>query len=634
MAIDGINNVAFGKSSYKTEVDDKKKNHKRAAKIAAAVTGAVIIGGGIALYKNRNSKPVLKFREFVKNGIFAPLKEKDIPLKKRVLNVFDNLKNGIKNLKAEKTSKKADYLDTVEISNDKLKNAKAKNSAAENKTQAAPESSVNEDAKKPAKAAGAKKTKEKPSIASKSETSDKASTLEKQEKKEGIFFKGKRKSNKRQAGKAEDKPAKTLKASSPKESSIKDKTAEKVNKHAKQPEPKAEPVVSADDKKAASVKSLDESNKGKVVKEEKGIGESVIESARKHAHDLKVAAGTAAVVTGGVAAGSKIGEIVEDKKEKSFSITLNGEEFNGKLDSGMGFDENGEPLSGVLTVMYDSGKKALITYKNGLLEQSVLFNKADDTIPETIRAYNKDGEISQKFNKLKPNTAKEGNAFKSGNVEDFSGSMLCKTTDILDNKGKKSVVRHFVKNTDAEGKIIGKPIQISTLETKQYKGGATLKTVSIPYNGKDAVIRSMKKSKDNTIDATVMSPVTGKKLAEVVSDKNKQAVLYKHFVDGGRNDGIIKIKNGRVIDINFGDGNKPLTILPGYDSKLEKYVAKDGSMLEINYDDDRNLVSIGRYSTNNPDKMPEVETIFENGKVVSEIFYDEDTSDVIFKMNH
>ena len=307
--LNGINNISFGRRNNDLNTVDNKNNRKGNVKasVAVGITAAAI--GGIALYKNRNSKPVLKFRNFIKDGVILPLKEKNVPLKKKLSNAWDNLKAGIKNVK----SKPKNYSDTVEFEAPKrygIKKSIEKSSTVKNNI-------INSDI--------GKKSDVKSLVNSK-------------------------------------------KSSSKTKLAIEDKLAAVKNKVFKS-------KVSKQVKKPASVDK--ESSKH----------QSIADKAKKHARDLRVAAGTAAVVTGGVVAGDKIGEKIHENKDKTFSIKYKGEEFKGRLENSTAYEANGKPLTGRLTISYNSGKKAIIAYKDGILKQSVLFGESDKIIPETIRKY-------------------------------------------------------------------------------------------------------------------------------------------------------------------------------------------------------------------------------------------------------
>ena len=114
--MNSINNISFGKTYNAQNTENKDVKRKKALKIAAGI--GVAVAGGALLYKNRNAKPVLKFRNFVNEGVLAPLKEKNVPLKKKISNVWGNIKSGVKDLNAaKKVAKPEASLDTIEIKN-------------------------------------------------------------------------------------------------------------------------------------------------------------------------------------------------------------------------------------------------------------------------------------------------------------------------------------------------------------------------------------------------------------------------------------------------------------------------------------------------------------------------------------
>ena len=63
--LNGINNISFGRRNNNLNTADNKNNRKRNVKAAVALgITAAAIGGELLLYKNRNSKPVLKVQKF------------------------------------------------------------------------------------------------------------------------------------------------------------------------------------------------------------------------------------------------------------------------------------------------------------------------------------------------------------------------------------------------------------------------------------------------------------------------------------------------------------------------------------------------------------------------------------------
>jgi len=552
-----INSVSFGRRINNTEsADNKNKNHKRNVKIALAVGAAAITIGGIALYKNRNSKPVLKFRNFVKDGIMAPLKEKDVPLKKKVSNVWNNLKDGVKGLKNDKKSAAKNFEDIVDI-------------------------------KKPEEQVLVKDT-----VLSK---------------------------NKENIERPIDKPLDGPVENPLEQAAKTDKPLKATGSIVKKP------------KKAAHAPSGGAARKKADAGEKKSpigkIKEGIVETARNNAKDLKVAAGAAAIATGGVVAGGKINDAIQDSKEKDFSITLGDEEFKGELKNGAAFDENGKPLNGTLKIHYGSGKEVLIKYTDGVLQQSVIFGSKDSTIPKTIRVYDGDGRISKKHDKLRMNKAeKDGNAFISSVVRDYYPDCALKSeTRYLDKLGKNSAVTHFSRNLDDEGKIKGKPIQAYSTKIKTYKNGTTLKSLYIPINGEDKLIRTSKRTKDDLVDITLFG-LDGREVAQLSSDSNKKATLYRHIADG-KDDGLIRIEDGKVAGI---DGSLVMLSKPG--DKIDRYMAKDESIVEISYKDGA-IYSIASYANADENSMPETEMIFNNGGAHLDILYDKN-GEIVFKVNH
>ncbi len=595
MILNGINNISFGRADKGIKTpEEKKKNHKRAVKIAVAAGAVGLAAGGVMLYKNRNSKPVLKFRDFVKNGILAPLKEKDVPVKKKVSNVWNNLKTGVQNLGNKPNKGKAEaFVDTIEINN-KADNAGINKQAAQS-------------VKKPAE-----KLQKKPVNDTKLQDNQ-TKSVQQPAKKSASASVSKPAVSKKEGQKSEK--ARKIGANKP------SKTSDKV---------KGLPPVAAGEIPPQSGGMVDDIKGG----ESKGIGGSIMAAAKNHARDLKVAAGTAAVVTGGAVAGAKINDAAgKDNEKKNYSITVNGKEFKGRLENGKAFNENGEPLNGTIDVVYDSGKRVAITYNSGYLAASTVFDNADDKIPSAMRVYN-DGKISKKYNELKPNPEKGENAFKSDDVQVFdSDSMLKSKTRILDGEGKHTAVDYYLKNTGKDGKIAGKPIFVSTNEAQKFDDGTSVNNVSIPYGGEDVKLRTIKKEKDGSMEITLFSPKNGREIAQLLTDADKKVNSYWHFSNGKGDDSAFEIQDGKLVTDDFTGGVLNADLMPDSTDSIKRYKTDDGTIIEIGINQDKNIQSITEYS-NKAKQAPEFEMLFKDGRAASEIFYDEDAGNVIFKLNH
>ncbi len=553
--MNGINNISFGRRNNNLNTADKKNNRKRNAKAAVAlgITAAAI--GGIALYKNRNSKPVLKFRNFIKDGVMSPLKEKNVTLKKKVSNVWNNLKDGVKGLK----TKSGNYSDTLEIKNPKVQ--------AESKAG---------NIEKPAK------PEAKEDIA--------VSLLDK---------------------KLDAKAEKT-------------KGAEKPCK------PIGKNITQAPAGKASETSKKQQNTGNNTADLIKNTGANVLDAAKNHARDLRVAAGTAAVVTGGVVAGGKIGDAVQENKEKSFSIEYNGKAFKGELKDGCAFDENNNPLNGVLTIKYNSGKKVVIDYKDGKLHRSTLFKSADDVVPETMREYN-DGRILNKHDDLFSNPDGDDKSFKSRTVRTFGSddAMLESEIRYLDETGRDFSKRHFIKNLGKDKKIKGAPINTFSTETRENGDGTVLKKVYIPVNGADKLIRTSSKAQDGSFDITLFG-LNGEDIAQLSTDSDKKAIAYWHYT-ADKDCAVIEIKDGRIAADNYEDAAVNAVLLPDSTENFARYMANDGSIIQIECKDG-DISSISSYS-NIDDKTPKTKMLFKGGRAFYDIWHDEN-GEVVFKVKH
>lgn len=133
-----MNSVQFtglsGTNTKNAQENNKKKNIKRA--VAAAVVTGAVVAGGVAVYKNRNSKPVQKALSTLKENVLEPVNKKTSALKEKIKEAYSALKTGIKNLK--KDSSAADSKTSIPDASEKpAKAPKAKKKTAEKLIQTA-----------------------------------------------------------------------------------------------------------------------------------------------------------------------------------------------------------------------------------------------------------------------------------------------------------------------------------------------------------------------------------------------------------------------------------------------------------------------------------------------------------------
>lgn len=317
-------------------------------------------------------------------------------------------------------------------------------------------------------------------------------------------------------------------------------------------------------------------------------------------------------------------------KKKVFQLNNNGKAFKGELKDGCAFDENNNPLNGVLTIKYNSGKKVVIDYKDGKLHRSTLFKSADDVVPETMREYN-DGRILNKHDDLFSNPDGDDKSFKSRTVRTFGSddAMLESEIRYLDETGRDFSKRHFIKNLGKDKKIKGAPINTFSTETRENGDGTVLKKVYIPVNGADKLIRTSSKAQDGSFDITLFG-LNGEDIAQLSTDSDKKAIAYWHYT-ADKDCAVIEIKDGRIAADNYEDAAVNAVLLPDSTENFARYMANDGSIIQIECKDG-DISSISSYS-NIDDKTPKTKMLFKGGRAFYDIWHDEN-GEVVFKVKH
>lgn len=466
--------------------NDKKAKIKKAVIAAAAIGTAVI--GGVALYRNRNSKPVKSVTSFIGNKVISPFKQKGVPLKEKFQNVFNNIKDSLHNLKHKKTPKTqgADTFTPLALTEGKQK------APAKKELLALPAPSME-------------------TLALES------------------FIKSKNKAG------------------------------------------------------------------------------ALFEAAKDQAVKLRTAA---AALGAGVAAGvgasaviSKAGSIQEEKfvKDKQLAIIHNGEEFKGAFIDGIAYDEDCEPLNGKLIVVFNRGfdpenpdkepsrsdiSKAMITYKNGRLKQSTLFESLEDKVPKTIKSYDPNtGKLTKKYDDIVPDKNKKG-AIKANRISTYE--LYEGRTPVLgleqivtgDGTGK---TKRYSANVNSEGKITGAPVYETVNRTEKKPDGTIVSTWLIPDSeGIDTKVSMLEKKPDGKMDITLLT-------SSFNLTKNETPVLRLSLDENGapelcsllaeddeKKNGLVSIKGGRVFGISCAKEKGTLRKLDEKAGEEELYALRAG----------------------------------------------------------
>lgn len=502
-------NGSFQSINHSDKPEVKKKSTvKRFAK-AAAVAGVAV--GAAALYANRKTPVVQKFVNILNNDILAPLKEKDVPVKDKIANIGEKLRNTVNSFMSKRNS----YDDIVIIE----------------------------------KPAGYKDIKT--PLALPERTEGAYDTM--QEYLNGLIYK-----NDGQA--VLDIPVKSVDGYIPQ------------SKQLALPAPKE--ILALPEK--AGYNNVAQSAVSKIADAAfAGIGASVLLASvggaakgvidvneTKEAKNAEAGAETAPVSfkgetseTPGITASESVEEKVsvkgpgiaekaeksEQKPVKSDKITgikINGKEFEGMFDDGMAYDEEVEPLTGKLTVTFESGKAAVLQYEDGVLKKSVIFKNAADEAPEEIKTY-KDGKIHQKLTDI---TFKDG-AYNAKTTYTYraSDSML-QTKEVKTKKGGK-YTKLFKNNLDEQGNIKGAPIPVLGTTVKN-EGSIESRKFYTYDDGERIHVRTSIANPDGTKNIQLMGN-DGKPAGMIMLDNDRKVRWY--VVSDNPKDGYLNIEDGRVV---------------------------------------------------------------------------------------
>lgn len=423
---------------------DKLTNRKK-SKAKRIVKAAVIVGaavGAAALYKNRKTPAVQRFADILNNDILAPLKQKGVPFKDKVLNVGENLHNVVKSF----TSKKNSYTDIIEIAQPK-KPVLTSGEAAQNVAEFT------------------KATRNK--IASAAFAGIGASAL----------------------------------------------------------------LTSSTKKTEVSAETEDEKDKEVAIPSFKGARHEDLEMVSSAMRD-----GAKTTVENSKA--SQQLNQTSVKTDKIQKVLFEDKEFEGIFVDGIAYDEDVEPLTGKLTVSFESGKAAVIQYENGVLKKSVIFKNAADEAPKEIKTY-QNGRIHQKFEDM----TLENGAYEAKTTYTYraSDSMLQKKE--TQTKGGKIRVRYFKNNTDETGSIKGAPIPVMSTSKEHLSNGTERTKFYTHVDGKRLHVRTSDANLNGTKNIQLMGN-NGKSAGMIMLDNDRKIQWYA--VSDNIDDGYLYIKDGKV----------------------------------------------------------------------------------------
>lgn len=597
-----MNTVSFN-GAYHNNLNpqnNEKKNVKKIAAAAIITTGAVV--GGVALYKNRNSKPVQKTVEFAKDNVISPIKKAGSTLKKKALEAIDSIKASVKklNAKKEKVSNPVDINDS-----------KASTTASE--------------------------LTDKPKI--------------------------------------KNKPKKI-------------KTKKNVQK----------PVTKLKNTGAEAPKSDIKTIKPDIVitdsKNPKDGSQSILDLAKKNATQLRTAgAGVTAGAIIGTGAMGVVDKINEKKQleDKKFIIKMNGKEFKGtfKGEDGKAHDEDGGLLNGKVVVVYNGNfgkeynpdaprilKKTIMQYENGVLKKATHFDDIDDKNPTHIKHY-QEGHVTRTLEDI----VLDGKQIKSSTAKGFGikdSIPMMNTKKYIDEDGVETI-EYYKRNTDEDGKIIGKPIHTTTVKNKRLGQNCNLATFYAEpkkYGCIDRVLKTIetKPGGETEITLTDRSNELDNAVGKIILGSDKKIKEYKLLVPGDMYDprspdGVLLVEDGRLVYSNddmtaWENGKKMAEQNPELDEEFgnfglacyqdanlkmdtlirgtrfiandeeytidDSFVGKDGdTRVGIVHNDDGTIKAIAAYYgvdhhiESGSVVYPDCVTFFKNGVPVKDIHYDE-----------
>ncbi len=625
-----MNSISFN-GAYHSNLNPQNNEKKGAKKIAAAAiitTGAVV--GGVALYKNRNSKPVQKALAFAKDNIISPLKKVGNALKKKTLETINSIKTSVKSLNAKKEKAPVEDL--------------AANTAKN--TEAAIQTPKKAKERLGRKINGKVKKGAKGKIKTNTEAIEnlKAEAVKIESKQTDIPKKGDFSHEIVLPGAPVDgKPNGILNLA--KQNADKLRTA-------------GAGVAAGAVVGTGAMGLVDKINENKQLKDEKFI-------IKMNGKEFK---GTF-------------------KGEDGKAHDENGELLNGKVvvvyngNSGKEFAP-GEKVERIL-------KKTIMQYEDGILKKATHFDDIDDKVPAHIKKY-ENGKINTVLKDLVLTDGKKGvKPNKTVNFGVKNSWAMMNTKKYVDEEGRE-VIEFYKRNEDKDGKIIGKPIHTYTMKKEKLTDGGT-KTSFYAEPKKfgviDRILKTIETKPDGKTEITLSdrSMEFDNSIGKMYLDEDNKITKYELIVPGDMYDprspnGYLIIEDGKIVNQNddmtaWGNGKKLAEQHPELDEQFgnyglacfqdanlkidtlvrgtyfdlndgerfridESYVGKDGdTRVGVVHNDDGTIKAIAAYYGVDhhieSDSMlyPDCVTFFENGKPAKDIHYSEDDAQ-IFTSNY
>ena len=539
----------------------RKSTAKRIVK-AAVVAGVVV--GGVALYKNRKTPAVQKIADILNNDILAPLKQKGIPFKEKVSNIGNNLKQTVSSF----TSKKNNYADTFEPARPALPmKPAAQASSAESmvqtevlapakpsapvlglpeKSSATREKEINEALKNALYAHNEKlNTVDIPVSANPAAVQREVLALP--APKDVLALPDKSSA----AGNAVHIPHAVNQPVVPDVIELPDKGAQVAADAANLTERNnpakaflaaagAGAFITGGVKAAAeSAKEPEETFKNQDVSSDHSVSLEDPEEEKEPVQEPSFKGEGEALQEPKDIKKKDSGSVASDKKaqDKVKNIIQNGKEFEGIFVDGLAYDGEAELLTGSLTVGFESGKAAVLKYKDGVLQKSVIFENASDKTPKTIKEY-KNGRIHQKFEDI---SLQDGKYIANTKTNYRTNSMV---QNIETKENGITKVKYFKNNTDEAGNIKGAPLPVMSTSVKHLPNGTEKRKFFAHVDGKRRHVRTSFARVDGIKDIELYGN-NKKPVATIVLNEDRQIQWY---MAPKQNDGYLYIKDGKLND--------------------------------------------------------------------------------------
>lgn len=262
----------------------------------------------------------------------------------------------------------------------------------------------------------------------------------------------------------------------------------------------------------------------------------------------------------------------EEENNKTI-IKYNNKKFKGEIRDGKAYDEDNNPFTGELSVVYkndDNTKNTKITYENGVLVQAVHYDKNEGEIPVFVKDY-ENGYITRLSTDL-VQSADGGRELIPQkilryNTEEESPFPMLSIEKTFSDTGVELENKVYKRNLDSENKIAGKPIHKWSVKYETLSDGTKRNTFypaeELVFENKDTdeklVLRQPVKivdaKPDGTTEVTLMSR-EGYPLGKMFLNKEGKAVSYRLIVEpekgdyDGNLDGIIRLKDGKIKGMN------------------------------------------------------------------------------------